>query len=61
MASSTKECIDLDIKIDKLYFELKKTLGITNTHKAVRKPNKATAAPQTINLEDIAVIKKIGK
>lgn len=61
MASSTKECIDLDIKIDKLYFELKKTLGITNTHKAVRKPNKAAAAPQTINLEDIAVIKKIGK
>ncbi len=59
LVTSTKECIDLDVKLDKLYFELKRTLGITNTHKTVRKSNKTNNATQTINLEDIAVIKKI--
>ncbi len=62
ITDSTKQCMELDVKLDKLYFELKKTLGINSTHnKTVRKPNKTNNATQTINLEDIAVIKKINK
>lgn len=61
LTDSIKECADLDVKLDKLYFELKKTLGITGTHKPVHKSNKSNNPVPTINLEDIAVIKKIDK
>ena len=61
ITDSAKECTELDVKLDKLYFELKKTLGINATHKNVRKGNKSNNATPAINLEDIAVIKKIDK
>lgn len=59
--NSTKECMEIDTKLDKLYFDLKKTLGISSERKAVHKSNKANTASHTISLEDIAVIKKIDK
>ena len=61
LADSAKECTELDAKLDKLYFELKKTLGINRAYKSVRKGGKSNNAPPSINLEDIAVIKKIDK
>jgi uncharacterized coiled-coil DUF342 family protein len=61
LADSMKECVEIDTKLDRLYADLKKVLGISRERKVVRKGAKPSAAMSTISLEDIAVIKKIEK
>jgi uncharacterized coiled-coil DUF342 family protein len=50
---------ELDTKLDGLYVNLRKTLGIGNWQTKPQRPKKTQQSqPSGINLEDIAVIKK---
>ncbi len=64
ITNSAKEIAEIDTKLDGLYTELRRTLGIAGGRRqqhAPRKEGRGPSASQEISLEDIAVIKKVEK